>query len=165
MTLDSTTALQTTLRTRLLTFAPLTGVSLADTLGNSVTGSGADGALFWDHCRDDITKLIPRWGILRLQNWVSGGDGQERQTGEMEVTFFGRPRSTQRVTLELCADLCDQAMLRYEERTALGLVGCWGRQRSTMPVFTSPADAEVHQIRCVYTLVLWPDFITQYHDS
>jgi hypothetical protein len=31
-----------------------------------------------------------------------------------------------------------------------------------MPVFPEPADRDVVQIRCVYSLVIWPAYRTQY---
>jgi hypothetical protein len=160
VSLDSTPDLETALRTRLLTFAPLTGDTLPNTLGMTTGGAGVDGKLYWEAAPDNSG---PRWGVLRLQNRRSEGDGAERELAELEVTLFARPRS-QKVTLETCADLCDQAMLRYTEKTSLGLVGCWGRLRSTLPPFTSPADSEVVQIRTVYSLVIYPAYLTQYHD-
>jgi len=167
---DSTSDLEDTLRTRLLTFAPMTGADLATTLGATQQAGGADGALFWDAAPDRMTvagsttQAVSRWGILRLMNRRSRTDGQEGEQAEFEVTLFGRPRS-QKATLEACADLCDQAMLRFKSSFGGGLVGVWGRMRSTMPPFTGPADAEVVQIRVVYTLVILPAYLTQYHAS
>lgn len=163
MSLDSTPDIEAALRTRLLTFSPRAGLPLADVLGAAVGTSGADGALFWEAAPDTVTTKTPRWGVLRLQNRRSDGDGAEREVAEFEVALFARPRS-QKVTLEQCADLCDQAMLRYTETTTGGLIGCWGRLRSTLPPFPSPADAEVVQIRIVYSLVIYPAYLTQYHD-
>lgn len=161
MSTDSTTDLETALRTRLLTFTAMDGATLADTLGASLTGSGSDGKLYWDAAPDNVTESSGRWGILGLKNRRTRGDGQDGELAELEVMLFARPRS-QKQTLEACADLCDQAMLRYRD-TSSGVIGCWGKLRSTLPPMTSPADAEVVQIRLVYTLVLWPAYLTQYH--
>lgn len=158
---ETTTGLETALRSRLLTFEPLAGSPLATVLGITESGAGSDGKLFWDAAPDNIG---PRWGILRLQNRRSSGDGWEQEVAELEITLFARPRS-QKVTLELCADLCDQAMLRFRYTDATSVVGCWGRLRSTLPPFTGPADTEVVQIRLVYSLVFWLTYLTQYHDS
>lgn len=159
MSTDSTSDLENAIRTRLLTFSPLAGLPLADVLGTTVSGAGSDGKLFWDAAPDNAG---PRWGVLQLKNRRSDGDGQEKELAELELMLFARPRS-QKATLEQCADLCDQAMLRYVDATS-GVIGCWSRLRSTLPPFVSPADTEVVQIRCVYTLVLWPAYLCQYHD-
>ncbi len=161
MSSDTTSGIEDTLRTRLLTFSPLSGADLPTTLGTATSGAGSDGKLYWDAAPDNEG---PRWGILRLMNRRSRTDGQEGEQAEFEVTLFGRPRS-QKATLELCADLCDQALLRFKDSSGGGLVGIWGRMRSTMPPFNGPADAEVVQIRLVYTVYILPAYLTQYHSS
>lgn len=163
----STTALELALRTRLLTFTAMDGATLADTLGTTATGAGSIGALFWEKAPDKMLGPdglpLKRWGIARLANRRSRGDGQDGELAELEVMLFARPRS-EKATLEACADCCDQAMLRYAD-TSSGVIGCWGKTRSTLPPLVSPADTEVVQIRLVYTLVLWPAYLTQYSQS
>lgn len=161
----STTGIETTLRTQLLGHVSLTDEqTLADVLGRQATGNGSDGVLFWDVAPDNITKTIPRWGVLRLQNRrADGSDGQDAETAELEVMLFGRGRQF-KATIERCADMCDEAMLRFDDRTT-DLVHCWNRLRSTLPPFSAPADTEVVQIRTVYSLRLYPENLTQYSDT
>ena len=166
MSSDSTSEIEDTLRTRLLEFAPLAGDPLPDVLGRTEQAAGANGALFWDAAPDKLTAAgtttpLNRWGVMRLMNRRSRTDGQEGEQADLEIMFFGRPRN-QKATLELCADLCDQALLRFKESSGGGLIGIWGRMRSTLPPFQSPADAEVVQIRLVYTVYILPAYLTQY---
>ncbi len=165
MSTESTSATEDALRTRLLTFPALTdGATLAEVLGRTELGNGSDGKLFWDAAPDNVTKNgDARWGLIRLQNRRSEGDGQERERAELEVMLFARPRN-QKATLERCADLCDQAMLRYVDASR-GMVACWSRMRSTLPPAVAPVDSEMVQIRLVYMLVLYPSYLTQYHDQ
>ena len=77
--------------------------------------------------------------------------------------LYARPRS-QKATLEGIADRMDQAMYRYRD-AASGFAGTIGKTRNTLPPFKEPADSDVVQIMLEYTLVLWPAYLTQYHDS
>jgi hypothetical protein len=109
-------------------------------------------------------ELPLRWGVLRLKNRRLGGDHGERDLMELEVMLYARPRS-QKAAMEGIADRMDQAMLRYSDRTS-GLVGTFpGRSRTTLPPFKEPADGDVVQIMLEYTLVVWPAYLTQYHDE
>jgi hypothetical protein len=101
---------------------------------------------------------------MALKNRRTGGTEQSaRDLIELEVMLFARPRS-QQAAMEEAADACDEAMLRYQNLDA-DLVGNWGRLRNTLPVMTEPADREVVQIRLMYTLVVYPDHLTQYHST
>jgi hypothetical protein len=167
---DSTTGLEAVLRTRLLTFEPLDGSgTVASALGSTQTGAGSDGNLYWDRAPDNLDRIMAaqgdplRWGVLRLKNRRTGGDGMERDMMELEVMLYGRPRS-QKAALDGVADRMDQAMLRYTD-AASGLVGAWGRTRQALPAFKEPADSDVVQIMLEYTLVVWPAYLTQYSDS
>jgi hypothetical protein len=161
----STPALETTLRTRLLTHPRLGGgATLAELLG-SQAGAGADGKLYRVQAPDNVTTATPsRWAVMWLKNRRTNAENAQRDLAELEVMLFARPRN-QQDALERAADACDEAMLRYQERIGDGLVGCWGRSRSTMPPFTEPADREVVQIRLAYTLVIYPEYLTQYADA
>ena len=168
---ESTTDLERTLRTRLLTFVPLGGSGpVQDVIGATDGGAGADGKLFWDRAPDNIDGRAQGdtsptlWGVLRLKNRRQGGDHGERDLMELEVMLYGRPRS-QKAVMEGIADRMDQAMLRYSDRTS-GLVGTFpGRTRNTLPPFKEPAASDVVQIMLEYTLVVWPAYLTQYHDQ
>lgn len=168
---DSTTDLERTLRTRLLTFVPLGGAGpVEDVIGATASGAGSDGKLFWDRAPDNIDGRAAGdtsptvWGVLRLKNRRQGGDHGEREVMELEVMLYGRPRS-QKALLEGIADRMDQAMLRYSDRTS-GLVGTFpGRTRNTLPPFKEPAASDVVQIMLEYTLVVWPAYLIQYHEE
>jgi hypothetical protein len=168
---ETTVGLEAVLRTRLLEFVPLDGSgSVADELGATDGGSGAAGKLFWNRAPDNIDGRAAgstdptAWGVLRLKNRRSGGDHGERDLMELEVMLYGRPTG-QRALLEGIADRMDQAMLRYSDRSS-GLVGTFpGRTRNTLPPFKEPAASDVVQVMLEYTLVVWPAYLIQYHDS
>jgi hypothetical protein len=168
---ESTTGLEAVLRSRLLNFSPLgNGTTVAQEIGSTASGAGVDGTLYWDRAPDNIDQLMAdqelplRWGVLRLKNRRLGGDHGERDLMELEVMLYARPRS-QKAAMEGIADRMDQAMLRYSDRTS-GLVGTFpGRSRTTLPPFKEPADGDVVQIMLEYTLVVWPAYLTQYHDE
>ena len=165
MSTDSTTALEAQLRTRLLTFQPLGGLTtVVDELGATDGGSGIDGKLYWDRAPDDIDRTTPiRWGVLRLKNWRDIPGQSEGRLCELEVMLYGRPRS-QKATLEGVADRMDQAMVRYVDAVN-GLVATSASKRNTLPPFREPADADVVQIMLEYTLRVYPASLTQYHDE
>jgi hypothetical protein len=167
---ESTQSLEATLRTRLLEFEPLGGIgTVASVLGGTDGGSGADGKLYWDRAPDNIDGRATgdtsptAWGVLRLKNRRTTGDHMERDLMELEVMLYGRPRS-QKALLDGIADRMDQAMLRYTDRSS-GVVGAWGRTRQSLPPFKEPAASDVVQIMLEYTLVVWPAYLIQYHDT
>lgn len=160
----STTTLLATLRTRLLTFDRLQGETLAVILGGTASGAGSVGKLYLVQAPDTVTDPAnspSRWGIMSLTNRRSNAENAERELVDLEVMLFARPRN-QQAAMEDAADACDEAMRRYEDFTR-DAIGCWGRVRNTLPVMVGPADREVVQIRLVYTLVVYPDHLTQYH--
>jgi hypothetical protein len=167
---DSTTALEAQLRTRLLTFEPLGGLTtVAAELGSTESGAGADGNLYWDRAPDNLDRTMAalslplRWGVLRLKNRRSDMENAEREVVELEVMLYGRPRN-QKAVLEGVADRMDMAMRRYRDASS-GFLGSIGKTRNTLPPFKEPADSDVVQIMLEYTLVLWPAYLTQYHDE
>jgi hypothetical protein len=167
---DSTTALEAQLRTRLLTFEPLGGVTtVAEELGSTDSGSGADGNLYWDRAPDNLDRTLVnlglpiRWGVLRLKNRRDIPGQSEGHLYELEVMLYGRPRS-QKATLEAVADRMDQAMVRYVDAVN-GLAASTTSTRNTLPPFREPADSDVVQIMLEYTLRVYPASMTQYHDE
>lgn len=167
MSSDSTSEIEDTLRNRLLDFAPLSGSPLPDVLGRTEQQGGANGALFWDSVPDKLTVAggttpLNRWGVMRLMNRRPGRtDGRESEQAELEITWFARPRG-QKATMESCADIADQALLRFKESSGGGLIWVGDRLRTTLPPFQSPADAEVVQIRQVWSVFILPAYMTQY---
>ena len=169
MSTDSTTALEATLRSRLLTFVPLSAAGTVASALGTTTGAGSSGNLFWGRAPDNIDQRLTgstdpiRWGVLRLKNRRASAENAERELVELEVLLFGRPWN-QRATLEAAADTMDAAMLRYTDAES-GLLGVYGRTRNLLPPFSEPARSDVVQIMLEYTLVVWRADLIEYSDS
>jgi hypothetical protein len=167
---ESTTELETALRTRLLEFEPLGGIgTVATALGSTASGAGQDGNLYWDRAPDNLDRLMAdlglplRWGVLRLKNWRDIPGQSEGRLVELEVMLYGRPRS-QRATLQGIADRMDMAMVRYVDASS-GVLASSVSTRNTLPPFKEPADSDVVQVMMEYTLRVYPAYLTQYHDE
>jgi hypothetical protein len=166
---DTTSALEATLRTRLLTFVPLSGAGpVLDAIGTS-EGPGLTGNLFWVRVPDNIDKRLAqstdpiRYGVLRLKNRRSDMENPERERMELEVMLYGRPNG-QRVAMEAIADTMDAAMLRYKDADG-GILWVEARGRQSLPPFREPANSDIVQIMLEYTLVVWRADLIEYHDS
>lgn len=151
MSAASTEALYKALRTRLLTFQAL-GSPTPDTLGDSLTDiwivQGPDNAEY-------------PYGIMRLQARMRSGEyAGEREEMDLELLLYDRPRA-QQYAVEEYADIADQALLRYASSSA-GFVFSGSSERDTIPMNTPISDREVVAVRCVYHLIVWPQFLTQY---
>ncbi len=151
MSAATTEALYKALRTRLLTFQAL-GSPTPDTLGDSLSNLyvvQADDKVSWPY------------GIMRLQARQRPGEyAGERESMDLELLLYDRPRKQQYV-VEGYADIADQALLRHTDRTA-GLFFSGSSERDTIPMNTQVSDREVVAVRCVYHLITWPQFLTQY---
>ena len=155
MSAATTEALYKALRTQILDFVA-EGSPTPDTLATSLTGQG----IYAVQGPDEVTYP---YGVMRLQNRRTSGEyNGERETVDLELLLFHRPRNEQ-YPLEGLADIADEAMLRYVDNSA-GLVFSRERQRDTLPAGTGPADREVVAIRCLYPLTIWPQYLTQYAD-
>ncbi len=158
----STSAIEVTLRNRLLTFDRLTGDRLNDLLGGTEDGSGTDGKLYRDKVPDNVTGPF---GVMRLMNRRRDSENPQAELAELEVQFFVRGWGN-RSTLNDAADAADEAMANYRSVTPeAGVIAAWAAKRSAMGPWREPADADVVQIMCVYTLRLWPANLIQYHDT
>jgi hypothetical protein len=105
------------------------------------------------------------YGVCRLYNRATSGDTHgQRESMNMELAFFGRPRGTAAALVEQAGDVIDGWLLQYRSAAA-GLAFSKGRTRDTLPPFADPADREVYQIRIVASLVVWPQLLTQYLTS
>ena len=156
----STSAVEINLRNRLLTFDRLAGARLNDILGGTDDGSGTDGKLYRDKVPDNIAGP---YGVMCLKNRRRNGENPEAEDAELEVQFFVRNWANADALNE-AADAADEAMRNYKSATdEAGVVVCWGARRSAMGPWKEPADADVVQIMCVYTLRLWPANLIQYH--
>lgn len=161
---DGTVEIQNILRSRLLAFTPMSGDTIPALTGTMTTGSGSDGKLWWTEAPDGVDQTTPAiWAILALKNRRPVPDIPEAYQAELEIMWFGRPRDVQD-DVERAADVADEAFLRFRDVSG-GLVAVFPAQRTTMPIFPSPADRDVVQIMQVFPLRLYPENQTQYADS
>jgi len=79
---------------------------------------------------------------------------------DLELLLYDRPRKQQYV-VEGYADIADEAMLRHVDISA-GFVFSGSSERDTIPMDTQVSDREVVAIRCVYHIIAWSQFLTQY---
>ena len=145
---DTTKAIISAIRSRLLTHVPLGGEG---TLQSRLT------ALHTTQAPDDADY---RYAVLNVSRADSLGFSGFREDWNVEVQFFGRPRSQQWL-VEGDADVADQAMRAWEKRTdGIWLAGY--RSRQTLPVLNDAANRELVRVRCVYEVAVWPELFTQY---
>ncbi len=101
------------------------------------------------------------YGVLRLGTDNPGSYQGLRLNGALEVQLFGRPWRMQPI-VEGVADLCQQCMWSAVLNRK-GLIFCHGSERATLPPATAGApavDSEVCTVRLVFTLAIWPSFLT-----
>lgn len=98
------------------------------------------------------------YATVRLATRNDGKYHGMRLDGMLEVQVYGRPWSQQKDVNDV-ADLFDQAMVSTVEN-GHGLIFCHGWQRDALPPGGSPVDSETVTIRLVYTLAIWPEYLT-----
>lgn len=152
---ESTAALYALIRERLLGFQPRSGAMLSTVLDDLWIVQAPDDAAF-------------PYGTLRFINTnADGATNGDRQTMDAELMLYAQPRS-RLSALEGYADVADQAMLRWQAYLPrvgilpVSLVFTRERSRYSLPPAPPPADREICGIRCVYPLVVWPSYLTQY---
>ena len=144
---DGTVALLTTLRRALVEYRGTEGAAITDVVQERFyQGRAPDNPTF-------------PYGVMRLATRNDGRYHGLRLEADLEVQWYGRPW-TQREALEGVADLCDQAMLLLL-RNAQGLIFSVGAMRETLPLAGAPADSETVTIRLLYTVVIWPEYLTR----
>jgi hypothetical protein len=143
----STTAILDAVRLALLDFENVNGVTLRDTLGESLYRNRAPGNLTFPY------------GTLRMNTRRTSGYSGRRLSGTLEVLLYGRP-SSQIDEISDCADLCEQAMLDYVNASPGGLLFTADVQRDELPPAGSPVDSETITIRLVFALAIWPAYLT-----
>ena len=148
MSTSDTKGIVTLIRNRLLAFTPTTGSTLATSLGSR---------LYVVQAPD--TAVFP-YGVLTCTRMGTQGFSGYRESWQAELQLFASPRSAQ-WTLEGIADVADQAMLQWEDRTS-GVAFAGYRSRWTLPPFPDAADREIVRIRCLYDVAVWPSLFTQY---
>ena len=142
------------LRSQLLTFAPRTGEPLEDVLT----------ALYTVQAPDKLPENPYPYGVIRLVGrQATDGYGGLRETFEVELSLFDRPRS-QQWRLEGAADTAQGAFTRWSLGTS-GLLFSRHIRRVTLPPAPSPMDRELVQIVLFVPVAAWPVMLTQYVTS
>lgn len=85
--------------------------------------------------------------------------GGYRELWDLEVQFFGRPEG-QLPVVEDMADLVDGALTTLTMSSS-GLVVGRSRTRSTLPMFSLPADIEVVGVLSRFSFFAWPRVLTR----
>lgn len=153
----STKAVQDWLRTRLLTFpAPIGGAKVQDIVGDRI---------YWDRPPADVGYPF---GILRLSTRPGTTNFQgERLEGSLELSLIARPAGTAEVdALNQAGDLAQGALVhaRVGDSAAAttGLIFVGESTRDPLPPPIEPVDEQTYQVRILWTLTLWPRYLTQY---
>lgn len=147
------------IRTRLLTFTPQSGTSLATRLGATSSGSGVDGKLFFSQAPDNLTGF---WAVLRIIDApVAGFDGGFLIRATAELIVYGRPRKME-PQVEACADVAMEAWLNYRYTEVGGVfLADDPTNRFTIP-YEEPADRELVAVRVLLPFRVAPIFLTRY---
>jgi len=150
MATTSTVAVLTAVQVRLMQFQPLDG---SDPINRRLSG-GLNLMTVPDSASEP-------YGALRLVNRVRSNRYQmERVACECECLWFHAPRSKAR-ELEAIADVAEQAMTRWKDASG-GAVVCTADRRDTLPPVQTVEDAERVKVRQLFSLVIWPSYLTQY---
>lgn len=158
MSVVSTVSMLQTIRTRLLTFTPLGGVTLATLIGSTTSGAGSSGKLYLDQPPDDVTGF---YGVMRVIDLPQQGlDGGFMVKGTLELMLYGRPRS-QGSAVNRLADVATEAWnnYRYTESTGRCLVARDVTNRATI-TYEAPADRELVMVRLLLPFMATPSFLT-----
>jgi len=143
----STNALMESLRSTLLEFEDVNGNTLEDIIGENLYRRAAP-----------ANTAFP-YGVMRLDTRRSNGFNPLRKTGTLEIQLYGRP-SSQLEDISDAADRCEQAMAFYVDSSGGGLAFVNDVQRTELPEGSAPVDGETCGIRLVFTLVIWPAFLS-----
>lgn len=143
----STNAILEAMREALLSFENVDGASLRDILKGDL----------WRNRAPDNTAFP--YGTLRMNTKRTSGYGGLRLDGKLEVLLYGRP-SSQIDVMSDAADLCEQAMLFFVSATPGGLLFTADAQRDELPPAGDPVDSETITIRILFTLAIWPAYLT-----
>jgi hypothetical protein len=153
----SNLAVVRTIRSRLLTFQPRGGGATAAARLGTLTGAGADGKLYLDGVPDSTTYPYSTMSI----DWdATDGYSGYRLGGMLELMTYHKPRA-QLAIISPIADCYDEALLEWVE-TSGGFFGSRLLSRRTLPPFPEPADRELVVIRQVFSVAVWPEYLTQY---
>lgn len=152
---SSTAAFYTAVRQFLLDYVTQDNTRLSDILGED-----PDTKLYIGRAADS-TKFP--YGTIRLETSNDGRFHLMRLEGQLEILLHGRPW-TQGDDIEDAADIVEQAMYEFLLHSD-GLAFCHSKQRATLPPGVDPADSEVYTVRLVFTLAIWPAYLTRLSQS
>lgn len=164
MTLGTSIALSQAVRTRLLSFTPATGSTLASLLGTA-SGAASDGKLYLESAPDGVSYP---YGVLRYMNQSQrGDDGRFLRDFLFEVTFYDRPRtghsSTPDEVVNSLADTAEQALLRWVSSTdPIRSLGTDSRLPINYADAPAPLDRDLRAVRLLFRVRGSPTFLAQY---
>lgn len=159
MSTTSTLGVLNIIRSRLLTFVPASGSTLAVLLGSTASGAGSDGKLYLNQAPDDVTGF---WAVLRLIDAPPlGFDGGFLLKATCELILYGRPRS-QQSAVERMADRVQEAWLNWSYTETGGHVSALDIASRISVPYAEPADRELVAIRLLLPFRCAPQFLTQY---
>ena len=149
---DSTTAVITAIRTRLLNFAPTTGTKLSTSLGTRLYRNTAP------------TVVTYPYGVLRLQPMAGNDDSGLEKRASLELALFHRPTGNTSALTGI-ADVAEQALwqwLRIEDASG-PFIKFYGRAHA-VPVPYSGEAVDTDLVHYVLTFPLWyrPAYLHQY---
>jgi hypothetical protein len=150
----TTQAVVAAILTRLRDFTPTSGDDVDTLLG---------GRLYYDQApaTGSVSPKYP-YATYRLTNRLeTDGFAGMRETADVELLIWGRPRGTQLWTVERVADVADEAFLAWQS-VSDGIAFSRFRTRDTLPMPPDPMDRDVVTVRCLYPVVLWPTYRTAY---
>ncbi len=160
MSTASWTGVKSIIRNRLLTFSPTGGgTTLRVRLGETTTGSGADGKFFWDQAPDKLSGL---WMVGRIIDMpITGFDGGFLIRATAEVIAYGRPRKSS-ADVEAAADVVMEAWNGWAYTEVGGHISATDiTNRFTIP-YEEPADRELVAVRLLLPFRCSPIFLTRY---
>ena len=159
MSLDSTTEVLQAVRTRLLTFTPASGSTLATLLGTHA-GAGSDGKLYLYQAPDNVTHP---YGVLRvIGRDPDGDDGQFLKKPLLELHFYHRPRA-QQAACEALADRAEEAWTHW--LSSSDVISARGVESRATITYDDPADRELVCVRMLLKARVAPDFLTRYAET
>lgn len=154
MSVTTLSAIEQSIRTRLLTF---NSNALRTALGTA-TGAGSDGKLYIDQPPDNIAHP---YGVMRVADFpVAGLDGGAMVRGILEVMLYGRPRS-QGPALKAAGALVLDAWQDFADTTAGNAQCLVARDATSLSLvpYADPNDRELVVCRILLPFTVTPTFL------
>ena len=145
------------IRTRLLTFVPMVGATLAVRLG-TLASSGSDGKLYLMEAPENVT--FPYAVMKPYGTGLSREDGKFSGQKQIEIQIYHTPRDME-ATIRAMGDVIEQAWRHWVDG-GNGVVFATGKPERQTIKFEPPADREMIAERLVLSYVSYPLYLTQY---